>query len=355
MRVLVTGHLGYIGTVTVPVLAVRGHEVVGLDSGLFAECVLGPAPVAPNRAHLVDLRDADPSVCDDIDAVVHLAALSNDPLGSLDHRLTHEINVDATLRLARWARDAGVERFVFSSSCSIYGTAGGDALVDEDAPMRPVTPYAESKVRVEDGLHELADGHFSPVSLRNATAYGWSPRLRLDVVVNDLVSRALLTGEVRVLSDGSPWRPVVHVEDIASVVAEVIVAPREVVHDAVFNVGFSSENHRVVELAEIVASVVEGSRVVVTGETGPDPRSYRVDFSRLARALPTVTPSFDARSGSRDLLERLVEHGFGEADRPRGNRLAWLTRLRDEGRLTDSLRWVDGEGVLTAAERRDLG
>ena len=355
MRVLVTGHQGYLGTVALPVLTARGHEVAGLDSGLFAPCRLGPPVPAPGLEHLVDLRDAEPSVCEGIDAVVHLAALSNDPLGNLDAILTHEINVDATLRLARWARDAGVQRFVFSSSCSIYGAAGGDDLVDEDAPMRPVTPYAESKVRVEDGLHELADADFSPVSLRNATAYGWSPGLRLDVVVNDLVSRALLTGEVRVLSDGSPWRPVVHAQDIASVIAEVLVAPREVVHDAVFNVGFSSENYRVVELAEIVASVVEGSQVVVTGETGPDPRSYRVDFSRLARAFPTLTPTWDARRGSRDLLERLREHGFADADRTRCIRLAWLTTLREQGRLTESLRWADGEGVLTAAERRDPG
>jgi nucleoside-diphosphate-sugar epimerase len=340
MKVLVTGHLGYLGTVATPLLAARGHEVVGLDSGLFADCRLGPPVSPPAREHLVDLRDVDGSVCQDVDAVVHLAALSNDPLGNLDPALTYEINVEATLRFARLARDAGVKRFVFSSSCSIYGAAGGDELVTEDAPMRPVTAYAESKVRVEDGLHDLADEDFSPVSLRNATAYGWSPRLRLDVVVNDLVARALLTREVRVLSDGSPWRPVVHAEDIASVVAEVLVAPREVVHDAVFNVGFSSANHRVVELAEIVASVVEGSEVVVTGETGPDPRSYRVDFSRLARAFPTLTPGWDVRRGSQDLLDRLREHGMTEADRPRLTRLAWLTARQDEGALTQSLRWA---------------
>jgi nucleoside-diphosphate-sugar epimerase len=235
-----------------------------------------------------------------------------------------------------------VQRFVFSSSCSIYGTSGGDELVTEDSPMRPVTPYAESKVRVEDGLHELADADFSPVSPRNATAFGWSPRLRLDVVLNDLVARALLTGEVRVLSDGSPWRPVVHAQDIASIVAETLEAPRDVIHDAVFNVGFSSENYRVLELAEIVASVVEGSRVVVTGETGPDPRSYRVDFSRLARAFPALTPRFDARTGSRDLLERLREHGISEADGDRFTRLAWIRAQLDEGALTASLRWATG-------------
>jgi nucleoside-diphosphate-sugar epimerase len=283
-------------------------------------------------------------VCEGIDAVVHLAALSNDPLGSLDPALTREINVDATMRFARMARDAGVQRFVFSSSCSIYGSIGSDELATEEAPMRPLTAYAESKVRVEDGLHQLADPDFSPVSLRNATAYGWSPRLRLDVVVNDLVARALLTGEVRVLSDGTPWRPVVHAQDIASVVAEVLVAPRDVVHDAVFNVGFSSDNYRVLDLAEIVASVVEDSRIVVTGETGPDPRSYRVDFSRLARALPELNPQWDARRGSQDLLDRLVEHGMRDADRPRFNRLAWLRARLDEGRLTESLRWAAVDG-----------
>jgi nucleoside-diphosphate-sugar epimerase len=341
--VLVTGHLGYLGTVVVPVLTARGHDVVGLDSGLFAECRLGPPTSSPVREHLVDLRDVEASLCDGIDAVVHLAALSNDPLGSLDPTLTHEINVRATLRLARMARDAGVQRFVFSSSCSIYGASGGDELLTEDAPMHPLTPYAESKVRVEDGLHDLADRNFSPVSLRNATAYGWSPRLRLDVVLNDFVARALLTGEVRVLSDGTPWRPVVHAQDIASVVAEVLAAPRDVVHDAVFNVGFSSENYRVLELAEIVASVVQESRIVVTGETGPDPRSYRVDFSRLARTFPALTPTWDARGGSQDLLERLREHGIGPADRPRFNRMEWLTSLRGEERVTESLRWTARE------------
>jgi nucleoside-diphosphate-sugar epimerase len=340
VKVLVTGHLGYLGTVVVPALQARGVEVVGLDSGLFAECRLGPPTSSPEREHVLDLRDVEPSVCQGVDAVVHLAALSNDPLGDLDANLTYEINVDATLRLARMARDAGVERFVFSSSCSIYGAAGGDDLVTEDAPMRPVTPYAESKVRAEDGLHELADADFSPVSLRNATAYGWSPRLRLDVVLNDLLTGALLTGEVRVLSDGSPWRPIVHAQDIASVIVETLLAPREVVHDAVFNVGFTAQNYRVVELAEIAASLVEGSQIIVTGENGPDPRSYRVDFSRLARSFPALTPRWDALSGGRDLLARLGEHGMGAVDRTRFNRLAWLTSLRGEERLTPSLRWV---------------
>jgi nucleoside-diphosphate-sugar epimerase len=324
----------------VPELVAAGHEVVGLDAGLFAECVLGPAPAEPAGSVRVDLREVEASVCEGFDAVVHLAALSNDPLGNLDPELTYEINIDATLRLARLARDAGVRRFLFSSSCSIYGPSGGDDLVTEDAPMRPVTPYAESKVRVEEGLHELADQDFSPVALRNATAHGWSPRLRLDLVVNDLVVSALLTGDVRVLSDGTPWRPIVHTLDIAAVFREVLTAPREIVHDQAFNVGFSSENYQVRDIAETVSSVVEGSRVVITGETGPDPRSYRVDFSRLAKAFPGLAQSWDAQKGSEDLLARFGEYGITDADRPRFTRLAWLTALRDAGRLTPSLRWA---------------
>jgi nucleoside-diphosphate-sugar epimerase len=342
MRVLVTGHQGYLGAVIVPVLIARGHDVVGFDTGYFSECNVGPEPAAPTRAVHADLRDASAEVCSGIDAVVHLAALSNDPLGNLDPALTAAINVEATLRLARLARDAGVARFVFSSSCSLYG-AGGDDVVDEEAPLRPVTPYAESKVRVEEGLHALADDDFSPVSLRNATAYGWSPRLRLDLVLNDLVAHALCSGEVRVLSDGTPWRPIVHAEDIATAFAEVLDAPRASVHDTVFNVGFPNENYQVREIAEIVASAVDGSRVVITGETGPDLRSYRVDFSRLARAFPALAPSWDARRGAEDLAARLRECGFTAADRGRLTRLAWIATLQRAGRLTPSLRWIDDQ------------
>ena len=289
MKVLLTGHDGYLGAVMAPVLAAAGHEVVGLDAGYFDECTIGPEP-GPIPVHRVDLRDVEPSVLAGVDAIAHLGALSNDPLGNLEPKLTYEINIDATLRLARLARDAGVQRFLFSSSCSIYGANEGDELVDEEAPMRPVTPYAESKVRVEDGLHDLADGDFTPVYLRNATAYGWSPRLRLDLVLNDFVATALLTGEVRVLSDGTPWRPIVHAADIATAFEAALDAPREVVHDQPFNIGFQGENYQVRDLAEIVAEVVPGSRVVVTGETGADPRSYRVDFSRAARAFPRLRP-----------------------------------------------------------------
>lgn len=342
MRVLLTGSDGYLGAVVGPMLATAGHDVVGLDTGYFEDCHHGPAPATATKP--VDLRDVAASVCDGLDAVVHLGALSNDPLGNLDAELTHAINTEATLRLARLARDAGVARFVFSSSCSIYGASGGDDIMDEDAPMRPVTPYAESKVRVEEGLHELADDSFTPISLRNATAYGWSPRLRLDLVLNDLVASALLTGEVRVLSDGTPWRPIVHARDIGGAFCAALDAPLAAVHDRAFNVGFTNENYQVRDLAEIVAGVLKGSRVVITAETGPDPRSYRVDFSRAATAFPGWAQEWDARRGARDLVERFAEFGLAAEDRVRFSRVAWLTALRKAGRLSSTLRWERSGG-----------
>jgi nucleoside-diphosphate-sugar epimerase len=338
MRVLLTGHEGYLGTVMVPALSSAGHEVVGLDTGFFRDCVLGPRP-DPSPGLALDVRDVTAEHLAGFDAVVHLAALSNDSVGNLEPSITFEINVDATLQLARVARDAGVTRFLFSSSCSIYGASGEDDLVTEDARMKPVTPYAESKVRVEDGLHELAGASFSPVYLRNATAYGWSPRLRLDLVVNDLVASGLLTGEVRVLSDGTPWRPVVHAEDVAGAFVAVLDAPRETVHDRAFNVGFSGDNHRVRDLARIVAEALGRARVTISGETGPDPRSYRVDFSRFASAFPHLRQRWDTSRGAADLASRFRKLSLSNADRPRFERLRRLAELRDLGRLSASLRW----------------
>jgi nucleoside-diphosphate-sugar epimerase len=345
MRVLVTGSTGFIGTVLAPVFAAAGHDVEGLDVGYFADCALGPVPDTVATT-FVDLRDLGTFSLDGFDAVVHLAAFSNDPMGNLDPALTYAVNIDATLDLARRAKDAGVSRFLFSSSCSIYGASGGDDLVDETAPMRPVTPYAESKVRVEEALHDLSGPDFSPVSLRNATAYGFSPRLRLDLVLNDLVATAMATGEVRVLSDGTPWRPIVHVNDITAAFLCALEAPRDVIHDQAFNIGFSSENYQVSDIANIVAGVVAGSRVAITGETGADARSYRVDFSRAAAAFPNLVQAWDARRGAEDLRDRFAEYGFSEADRPQFVRLRRLQALRDAGRLDPDLRWV---GAVSAS------
>jgi len=340
MRVLLTGHQGYLGTVMAPVLAAAGHEVIGLDSGLFADCVLGPAPQDP-PGHRIDLRDVTSAELSGVDAVVHLAALSNDPLGSLAPELTYDVNHHASVRLARLAKDAGVRRFLYASTCSVYGASGSDDVVGEDAPLRPVTPYAESKVRVESDLVDLADDDFTPVSMRNATAFGFSPRLRADIVLNNLVGLAHLSGEARVLSDGTPWRPLVHAHDIATAFAAALVAPREAVHAKAFNVGMAENNLTVAQIAAQVVEAVPGAQLVITGEAGPDPRSYRVDFSRIRAALPDYHPQWTVKAGATELAEsyqrfQLTRHAF-EA---RFTRLARLSERCTMGTLDGTLRPV---------------
>jgi nucleoside-diphosphate-sugar epimerase len=338
MRVLLTGHTGYLGTVMAPVLTAAGHDVVGLDSGLFADCLLGPAPADPPGID-VDLRDVTLEHLTDIDAVIHLAALSNDPLGALAPELTYDINHRASVRLARLARDAGVARFLYASTCSVYGASGGAGLVAEDAPLRPVTPYAESKVRVEDDLHELADDHFTPVFMRNATAFGYSPRLRADIVLNNLVGHAHLSGEVLVLSDGTPWRPLVHAGDIARAFAAALVAPREAVHDKAFNIGTERNNVTVAEIANEVVEAVPGSRLRITGEAGADPRSYRVDFSRFRAAIPGFDCEWTVKAGAVELIDAYQKFDLTtESFEQRFTRLAWLRDQSAAGLVDETLR-----------------
>lgn len=338
MRVLLTGHKGYLGSVLAPRLSAAGHEVVGLDSGLFADCVLGPAPADPPGL-AGDLRDVVAESLSGVDAVIHLAALSNDPLGSLEPELTYAINYHASVRLARLAREAGVRRFLYASTCSVYGASGGDELINEDAPLRPVTPYAESKVWVEDDLSELADSDFSPVFLRNATAFGYSPRLRADIVLNNLVGHAYLSGQVRVLSDGTPWRPLVHAQDIADAFIAALSAERPAVHGRAFNVGTEENNLTVAEIAGEVVGSVPGSTLVVTGESGPDPRSYRVDFSRIRHALDGYRAKWTVKAGALELFEAYRRFGLTTEDFESGFvRLARLAAVRERGGIDESLR-----------------
>lgn len=345
MKVLVTGNRGYIGSVLAPCFRAAGHDVSGLDSDLFAGCDLGRPP-DPIPTLEIDLRDVTADHVAGFDAVVHLAALSNDPLGNLAPEHTWAINHEGSVHLARLARDAGVARFLYASSCSVYGVTEDGATVDEEAPMRPTTPYAASKVRVEDDLHALADDDFSPVYLRNATVYGVSPRIRADVVLNNLVGSAFLDGEVRVLSDGSPWRPLVHVADVAAAFLATLEADREVVHDTAFNVGSDNGNYRVKELAT-VAGEVTGAPVAILGASDPDARSYRVSFARLGAALPEFRCAWTARDGAQELLDAYRAHTLTrEQFERRFTRLAHIDELRADGRLGDDLRPV---GVAASA------
>ncbi|MFB3904164.1 MAG: NAD-dependent epimerase/dehydratase family protein [Acidobacteriota bacterium] len=339
MRVLVTGHRGYIGTRLTPMLIQAGHDVAGLDSDLFRFSTFGRQP-PEIPALLKDIRDVEIEDLEGFDAVIHLAALSNDPLGNLNPELTYEINHRASLRLARLARSAAVTRFVFSSSCSVYG-AGGQELVDENAPFNPVTPYGHSKELAEHDIARLADEDFSPTFLRNATAYGVSPRLRFDLVLNNMVAWAVTTGRVLLKSDGTPWRPIIHVEDISRAFLAVLAAPREQVHNVALNTGATSENYRIRELAEIVAEIVPGTTIEFAPDAGPDRRTYRVCCDKILKVLPDFKVEWNARKGVAELHQAYQKIGLrtDEFEGIRYKRIAQLKSLMGRGIVDSSLRW----------------
>jgi nucleoside-diphosphate-sugar epimerase len=346
MRVLLTGHEGYIGSVMAPALVEEGHEVTGLDTGYFRDCTIVP-DTAEIPAIRKDIRDLGAEDVDGFDAVVHLAALSNDPIGNLDDGWTDEINHRASVRLAELSREAGVERFLFSSSCIMYGMSEA-AVVDETSPLDPKTEYGRSKVHAERAISKLASDSFSPVFLRNGTVYGLSPRMRFDTVFNDLLGRAVATGRIVVYGDGKPWRPVLHVKDVVAAFLAVLEAPRELIHDQAFNNGADHLNQQVGELARIAADAVPGCELEVLGASGVDKRTYKADFSKWARTFPGVEFEWTPQRGARELRGAFesIDLSLEDFEDPRFTRLKWLKHLLDTGAVDDELRW---SGVGAAA------
>ena len=339
MKVLVTGSRGYIGTVLVPMLIKKGHEVVGLDTDYYERCTFS-GEVPEIKTIKKDVRDIRKHEIEGFDAIIHLAGLSNDPLGDYHPKLTKEINEIASINLAKFAKEVGIKRFLFASSCSNYGAAD-DNFLTEASQFNPVTPYGISKVRVEAALSRMADTNFSPTYIRASTAYGVSPRLRFDLVTNNLTAWAFTTGRVYLKSDGTPWRPIVHIEDISLAYIAALHAPRELIHNEAFNVGTTSENYQIKEIAEMVKEIVPGCKIDYAKDAGPDKRCYRVDCNKISRILHEFKPQWTARRGIEHLYEEYKKVGLSleEFEGPKYMRIAHVKLLVAEGFLNEELRW----------------
>lgn len=350
MRIALTGHRGYVGSVMTPMLVAAGHDVIGFDTDLYRNSTFGnELPGGEVPSVVKDIRDIAPDDLEGCDAVIHLAGLSNDPLGDLNPALTDEINFRASVHLAEVAKSVGVERFVFSSSCSNYG-AGVDSWLTEESKFNPQTPYGHSKVNVEGELARLADDAFSPTYMRSGTAYGVSPRLRFDLVLNNLTAWAFCTGEVLLKSDGKPWRPMVHIEDMSRAFIAAVEADRDLVHDEAFNVGRTDQNYQIRDLANIVAATVEGSRVQFASDSGPDTRDYRVNCDKIKDTLPAYQPVWTAEKGAVELRDAYAATGIDveSFEGPKYRRINHIRELIENGHLTTDLRWADGDGGKAA-------
>jgi len=341
MRLLVTGHKGYVGTVMVPMLQAEGYEIVGLDSDFYASPKLDEA-IQDVPYIRKDIRDIESSDLRGFDAVIHLAALSNDPLGYFNPEITYSINHHASAKLAKLAKKVGVQRFLFASSCSVYGASDGK-MMTEESNTNPVTPYGVSKLRAEESIRKLADSKFSPTFMRPATAYGVSTMIRSDLVLNNLVGWAYLTDKVWMKSDGTPWRPIVHIEDFSRAFIAALNAPRDLVHNEVFNVGTTEENYQMRDLAEIVQQTVPDSRIEYAKDAGPDRRNYRADCSKLAQTLPKFKPQWNARKGAKEIYDEIKKSGLTsikEFEGPPYNRIVQIKQLINTGSLDKNLRWI---------------